>query len=289
MNALTLPDIASQSSHHEHRLDWVGMGDSALAVLPTDLRINARTNAGVSLDDGIARRIHMSRLYLELHALEAQPVTPAALQQLLNNFLHSHEGLSQEVCVTLNGDALLSRPALVSPLSGWKSYPFEVLARQYSWGFHVELQVTMAYSSTCTCSIALARLLIQRRFVKDFAGQLDHTQLLAWLGSPQGIVATTHSQCSTATLNVHLQEQSAELLLDTLIDGAEQALDRRKTRPRPALPAAFLLGQPAQRSVHRASRRSSSLFALMTKPLVNAKDKLKVVKRFNIFVDISQR
>jgi GTP cyclohydrolase I len=225
MNALTLPDIASQASHHAQRLDWVGMGDIALPVLLADQRINARASAGVSLDDGSARGIHMSRLYLALHALEAQPLTPAVLQQLLNNFLHSHEGLSQEASVTLNGDALLSRPALVSPLSGWKSYPFEVRARQDSWGFHVELQVQVAYSSTCPCSAALARQLIQQQFMHDFANQpLSHEQVLEWLGSPHGIVATPHSQRSYATLQVRLQADSTALPLVELIDAAEQAL-----------------------------------------------------------------
>jgi GTP cyclohydrolase I len=83
----------------------------------------------------------------------------------------------------------------------------------------------VAYSSTCPCSAALARQLIQQRFLEDFAGQpLEHAQLLAWLGSPQGIVATPHSQRSTATLQVRLNQQADELPLIELIDRAEQAL-----------------------------------------------------------------
>ena len=271
MNALTLPDIASQASHHAQRLDWVGMGDIALPVLLADQRINARASAGVSLDDGSARGIHMSRLYLALHALEAQPLTPAVLQQLLNNFLHSHEGLSQEASVTLNGDALLSRPALVSPLSGWKSYPFEVRARQDSWGFHVELQVEVTYSSTCPCSAALARQLIQQRFVEDFANQpLAPTQLLAWLGSPQGIVATPHSQRSTATLQVRLHSDSMELPLVALIDCAEQALGTAvQTAVKRADEQAFALAngqnlmfcEDAARRLHSALREQAAFSA----------------------------
>jgi len=225
MNALTLPDIASQASHHEQRLDWVGMGEIALPVLLAGQRINARASAGVSLDDSAARGIHMSRLYLALHSLESHNLTPALLQQLLSEFLHSHAGLSQRASVTLSGQALLSRPALVSPLSGWKAYPFEVRARQDAWGFHVELQVQVAYSSTCPCSAALARQLIQQQFAQDFAGQpLSHKQVLAWLGSAQGIVATPHSQRSSATLQVRLHGDCAELPLVELIDSAEQAL-----------------------------------------------------------------
>lgn len=225
MNTLTLPDIASQASHQEQRLSWVGMGEIALPLLLDGQRINARADIGVSLDDGKTRGIHMSRLYLALHMLEAQPLSSALLQQLLHECLDSHAGLSQQASITLRGEALLSRPALVSPLAGWKSYPFEVRARLDSAGFHVELQVAIAYSSTCPCSAALARQLIQQRFIEDFAGQpLDHAALLAWLGSTEGIVATPHSQRSSATLEVRLQPGVDALPLVELIDAAEAAL-----------------------------------------------------------------
>jgi len=225
MNALTLPDIAAQTLVYAHTLDWVGMQDIALPINLAGQRINARADAGVSLDEGSARGIHMSRLYLALQALEHAPLSPATLQHLLGEFLDSHQDLSQQASLQLRGEALLSRPALVSPLTGWKSYPFEIRARQDSWGFHVELQVKIAYSSTCPCSAALARQLIQQRFIEDFAEQpLEHEQLLAWLGSPQGIVATPHSQRSYATMDVRLQPQAAELPLLTLIDATEQAL-----------------------------------------------------------------
>ncbi|SFP54434.1 GTP cyclohydrolase FolE2 [Pseudomonas borbori] len=225
MNALTLPDIAAQATLYQQTLDWVGMGEIALPLLFAGQRINARADAGVSLDDGGARGIHMSRLYLALQVLETDNLSPPLLRQLLGEFLDSHKGLSRQAHISLRGEALLSRPALVSPLSGWKAYPFEVRARQDSWGFHVELQAQLDYSSTCPCSAALARQLIQQRFIEDFADQsLEHQQLLTWLGSTQGILATPHSQRSTATLQVRLSPQADELPLIELIDRAEQAL-----------------------------------------------------------------
>jgi GTP cyclohydrolase I len=225
MNALTLPDIAAQATHYQQTLDWVGMGEIALPLLFAGQRINARAGAGVSLDDGGARGIHMSRLYLALQVLETESLSPMLLRQVLEQFLDSHLQLSNSAYLDLRGEALLNRPALVSPLSGWKAYPFEVRARLDSWGFHVELQVQLEYSSTCPCSAALARQLIQQRFIENFANQtLSHQEVLAWLGSTQGIVATPHSQRSTATLQVRLQPQAEELPLLTLIDRAEQAL-----------------------------------------------------------------
>ena len=66
MNALTLPDIAAQASRQALPLEWVGMCGIALPILIDGQRLNARADAGVSLDDGEARGIHMSRLYLRL-------------------------------------------------------------------------------------------------------------------------------------------------------------------------------------------------------------------------------
>jgi len=270
MNALTLPDIATQIPAHEQALDWVGMQGIALPINLAGQRINTSADVGVSLADGTARGIHMSRLYLALHALEHNALNPATLQQLLGEFLDSHQGLSQQASITLRGETLLSRPALVSPLAGWKTYPFEVRARQDSWGFHVELQVEVAYSSTCPCSAALARQLIQQRFIEDFANQpLDHAHLLAWLGSPQGIVATPHSQRSYATLQVRLHD-CAELPLVELIDAAEKALGTAvQTAVKRADEQAFALAngqnlmfcEDAARRLHSALREQTAFNA----------------------------
>lgn len=225
MNALTLPDIAAQATRHAQPLDWVGMTAIAQPLTLLEQRINARVDAGVSLDEGSARGIHMSRLYLALQALETEPLDPQLLQRVLAHFLDSHASLSKRAYLHLRGEVLLRRPALVSPLAGWRAYPFEVRATQDPWGFHVELQVQVSYSSTCPCSAALARQLIQQRFAADFASQsLDHGQVLSWLGSAQGILATPHSQRSTATLQVRLNPQATELPLLALVERAEQAL-----------------------------------------------------------------
>ena len=225
MNALTLPDIAAQASRQALPLDWVGMCGIALPILLDGKRLSATADAGVSLDDGEARGIHMSRLYLALEMLEQQDLQPALLLQVLQRFLDSHEGLSHSAYLRIHTDLLLKRPALVSPLAGWKSYPVSIEARLEKQMFHVELKIDVTYSSTCPCSAALARQLIQQQFIDDFADtSLQHEDVLAWLGSAKGIIATPHSQRSTAQLLVALQAGQPTLPLTELIDHAEAAL-----------------------------------------------------------------
>ena len=203
MNALTLPDIAAQASRQALPLDWVGMCGIALPILIDGQRLTATADAGVSLDDGTARGIHMSRLYLALEMLDQQPVTPAVLRNVLQRFLDSHEDLSKNAYLRLHTNLLLKRPALVSPLAGWKGYPVSIEARLENQMFHVELKIDVTYSSTCPCSAALARQLIQQQFIQDFGNTpLQHEDVLTWLGSANGIVATPHSQRSSAQLRV---------------------------------------------------------------------------------------
>ncbi|SEC21649.1 GTP cyclohydrolase I [Pseudomonas frederiksbergensis] len=225
MNALTLPDIAAQASRQALPLDWVGMCGIALPVLFDGQRLSAMVDAGVSLDDGEARGIHMSRLYLALEMLEQENLTPALLRQVLQRFLKTHEGLSNSAYIKIHTDLLLKRPALVSPLAGWKTYPVSIKARLKNAMFHVELKIDVPYSSTCPCSAALSRQLIQQQFVDDFANKpLQHADVLSWLGSTKGIVATPHSQRSTARLRLRLDDFLDDLPLIAIINDAEAAL-----------------------------------------------------------------
>jgi GTP cyclohydrolase I len=225
MNALTLPDIAAQASRQALPLEWVGMCGIALPVLFDGQLLSAKADAGVSLDDGEARGIHMSRLYLALEMLEQESLTPELLRRVLQRFLDSHEGLSSNAYLKIHTDLLLKRPALISPLAGWKTYPASIEARLKNDMFHVELKIDVAYSSTCPCSAALSRQLIQQQFLADFANApLQHADVLAWLGSTKGIVATPHSQRSTAHLRLRLDDYLDDLPLIAVINDAEAAL-----------------------------------------------------------------
>ncbi|MHC8317007.1 GTP cyclohydrolase FolE2 [Pseudomonas sp. LB3P31] len=225
MNSLNLPDIATQASHQSLPLDWVGMHGIAIPVLIYGQQLTAKADAGVSLDDGDTRGIHMSRLYLALETLEQNELTPALLNHVLQRFLDTHEGVSANAYLNIHTEMLLKRPALVSPLSGWRSYPLSVQACLKNGMFHVELKIEVLYSSTCPCSAALSRQLIQQQFLDDFANStLQHTDVLAWLGNTNGIVATPHSQRSTAQLQVEVDPKRIELPLISIVDCAEAAL-----------------------------------------------------------------
>ena len=92
MNALTLPDIAAQAARQALPLEWVGMCGIALPVLFDGQRLVATADAGVSLDDGEARGIHMSRLYLALEQLEQETLSPLFYSECYSVFSTATEG-----------------------------------------------------------------------------------------------------------------------------------------------------------------------------------------------------
>jgi GTP cyclohydrolase I len=269
MNALTLPDIAAQASHQALPLEWVGMYGIAVPVVFEGQRLGTTIDAGVSLDDGEARGIHMSRLYLALEMLEQELLSPVLLRRVLQRFLDSHAGLSNSAYLTIHADLLLKRPALISPLAGWKSYPVSIEARLKNAMFHVELKIDVSYSSTCPCSAALSRQLIQQQFVDKFSNKaLQHAEVLAWLGSTKGIVATPHSQRSTAKMHLRLDDYLDDLPLIALINDAEAALGTAvQTAVKRADEQAFALAngqnlmfcEDAARRLHLAFKRSPGI------------------------------
>jgi GTP cyclohydrolase IB len=187
----------------------------------------ARVSAYVNLHRQDVRGIHMSRLYLHVdRGLTAEPLTPCSVRRLLKEFLESHQDLSDRAMVRIAFDYLVRRPALMSDNSGWKSYPLTITGVMDKGQFSVELGYRVIYSSTCPCSAALARQLIQEKFAQDFAAgaPLDHAKVLAWLGTEEGICATPHSQRSAAEVRVRLVPSFSSLPIVELIDRIEDAL-----------------------------------------------------------------
>jgi GTP cyclohydrolase I len=111
----------------------------------------------------------MSRLYLQLDQVFTQrPLNPCTLRQLLRSFLDTHEGLSDRALIRVDFDYVSRRPALASDNEGWRRYPVSMIAILEGNEFSLEMGLEVLYSSTCPCSAALARQLIQDQFRKDF-------------------------------------------------------------------------------------------------------------------------
>lgn len=228
-----LPDVACETtSDQEGRLNWVGMSQIELPIQIAGcegepVRVPTLADAFVNLIEPASKGIHMSRLYLRMDQFsQSGPVTTQTLRQLLADFISSHNGLSNRAHVAFRFDYYERRPALISDNSGWKHYPVEIRAQLSGDGFGCELSVEVPYSSTCPCSAALSRQLIQEAFAERFKGHtsISLEEALAWLATPEGVCATPHSQRSIAQVRVRLAEGAALNIsgLISLIEGALQ-------------------------------------------------------------------
>lgn len=229
-----MPDVAtSQHSDHSATLSWVGMSKIALPLrlLDSELgehKVDSRVQTYVNLPNPETKGIHMSRLYLLLAEFAKQhTLTIASLKEFLQNKLVSHHDISSEAAVEFSFDYVIDQPALKSEYSGWKDYPVTIKAFYNGHDVRVELAVTVPYSSTCPCSAALARQLLQQAFASDFADSdtIDKASVEQWLRSDRGSVATPHSQRSYAIVHVALDSDAVtNLPLHALIIAIESAL-----------------------------------------------------------------
>ncbi|QCU90867.1 GTP cyclohydrolase FolE2 [Thiomicrorhabdus sediminis] len=228
-----MPDIACQPHHGpQGKLNWVGMSGIELPIqiqqgLSQDnpIQISSKAQAYVNLNDPESKGIHMSRLYLILDQMATQqPLTSSRVKTILEAFIDSHQNLSTQAFVEFKFDYYERRNSLLSQNSGWKHYPATIRGEMRDGEFSCEVSIEVPYSSTCPCSAALSRQLIQEAFEKQFAGQsLDYQQVMDWLGTPEGICATPHSQRSYAQVKVKVNESDL-LELSALINDIEAAL-----------------------------------------------------------------
>lgn len=228
----TMPDIANQPhAGPKGTLNWVGMSHIELPIFVLNgkgerMQTLARVQAYVNLVDPNSKGIHMSRLYLALDSqLGMHDLTPELLKRVVSQFIQSHDGLSTAAYLECRFSYYEQRSSLLSDNVGWKSYPVRVMATLREGHFETEVQVDVPYSSTCPCSAALARQIIQDGFRQQFgSGQVDATVVYDWLGTTQGVSATPHSQRSVAQVKVKLSEKIRQLPLTSLIDRIENAL-----------------------------------------------------------------
>jgi GTP cyclohydrolase I len=231
--AAEMPDIANDTQVEvTGKLDWVGMNEIEMPVRIEDdagglIQSSSLVTAYVNLKDPDVKGIHMSRLYLHLdQGFGERPLNPCTLRQLLRSFLDSHEGLSDRALIRVDFDYVTRRPALVSDNEGWRRYPVSMIGILEGNEFSLEMGLEVLYSSTCPCSAALARQLVQEQFAKDFADeeQIDSKRVLEWLGSEEGVMATPHAQRSAAELRVRLTPTFEMFPIVELIDEIENAL-----------------------------------------------------------------
>ncbi len=228
----TLPDIAQEEKARiGGRLQWVGMSDIEMPLqLKADCIIKpsiARVRAEVSLDDAVSKGIHMSRLYLACDKLFTdQSIGFVSLSDLTEQFLESHQDLSENALIEVESEVLLRRKALVTDHAGWRAYPIKLsVVNCKKTGISRYLSFQVVYSSTCPCSAALARQLIQENFDRHFdATDVNKQSVLEWLGSADGINATPHSQRSTAVMKIKLHEDQDQVPIKYFIDLVENTL-----------------------------------------------------------------
>lgn len=241
-----MPDIAQRPHHRpQGTLDWVGMSDIHQSIVIRDggreQRLQANAQVYVNLEDPHAKGIHMSRLYLLLDEhMRNRPLSVASMADLLTALQGSHADLSSRAFVEFTFGYERRQAALISEHAGWHVYPASLKGTLENGAVNVELGVQLTYSSTCPCSAALARQLIQQQFEQSFrAGEpVAFDDIRAWLGTEEAISATPHSQRSFANVKTRLAANVTDLPIGGLIDKLETAL-----------------GTPVQTAVKRADEQ----------------------------------
>ncbi len=210
----TLPDVASDTSAETPlTLNWVGMDNIAVPITMKTThgsvdRLVATSNIYVSLDKSDAKGIHMSRLHALVNKLAAIECDKKNIEQSLNEMVSSQQGISECAKITLAFELMLKKPALLSNEVGYQSYPVVIDAEKTNDGFNFTFEITIPYSSTCPCSASLARQLYAEAIDSKFSGQqIDKAQLLEWIQSSAGSIATPHSQRSYAYLRLTLNDE----------------------------------------------------------------------------------
>lgn len=229
----SMPDIANHTTAQtEGTLDWVGMSNIEMPIMvaskgESERMVSAHIDAFVNLKDAQAKGIHMSRLYLLIDELSTSNVLNyQSLVSLLDGFISSHQELSNQAKVQFSFEYHLRRKSLISGKEGWKAYPVTLTGYLNKGQLTIELTIDVRYSSTCPCSAALARQLIQKAFQNKFAQQseLALTDVHDWLGTTEGIVATPHSQRSVAEVKVKLNSSVNNFPITEIVDLVEDSL-----------------------------------------------------------------
>lgn len=218
-------DISIQKTSYPSPIEQVGLQD---VYLPLQVqwgdeiqKVTAKTCVFVSLDDPSIRGIHMSRLYLSLYEFSRNKILSLnSLKELLDRCISAQNGLSSNGQIIISWKSFFQKKALQSSYTGWHVYPcfYEVI--RSSKGVEQFLGGTIFYSSTCPCSAALSRSLMQEKFKID-GKTFSYAETLHWLGKESSMAGTPHSQRSTAQFKIKV---SRDISFLSLIEKIEQAL-----------------------------------------------------------------
>jgi GTP cyclohydrolase IB len=220
-----MPDVASSSSSIiNSRIDWVGMDQVVLPMSFNGEQVLVRANVHVNVLDPSAKGIHMSRLFLALEKnLLKKNLDVKLLRSLMTKLVDSQNGLSDAARLQLTWQQPVRRKALLSDNYGWKEYPMSVTFVKKGEIIEGKLAVQLFYSSTCPCSAALSRQLVQQAFKEKFSeGPLNFDEVSNWLGTKQ--VASPHSQRSRADIAMVFKGGQESLDFIKYINSIEDAL-----------------------------------------------------------------
>lgn len=225
VNKGEMPDIASHSSSViSSQIDWVGMDEITVPFEFMGVSVLAKARVHVNVLDPSAKGIHMSRLFLAVgEKLLKQKITFSVLQATMSELVESQEGLSDQARLVLRWQQPIQRKALISENKGWKTYPMMIQLVQKQSSLQMIMGFSAYYASTCPCSAALARQLVQNEFQEQFSKErLNFDEIYNWLGQNQ--IAAPHSQRSRA--DVKLLFKSGKEVTDAIkyINAIEGAL-----------------------------------------------------------------
>lgn len=229
---LHAPDVANTALSSKEEgivLQRVGMNEIEMPVLVGNpLReVAAKIKAYVSLDDVNAKGIHMSRLYLALkEQFSSQALDAKLIRAVLEQFQGSHSDVSASAHVEIRFELPATRKALISGYEGYRSYPVGYRASLENGEMFLEQNLRVTYSSTCPCSAALSRQLIQKAASKKFENKdsVGVEELIEWLGQEEALAATPHGQRSYADISVVYKDMDHTASFLELVDISEDAL-----------------------------------------------------------------
>ena len=220
-----MPDVTSEL-HAETPLPlkWVGMENIGMPISlnmkdETLQTMTANANVYVSLDSVNAKGIHMSRLHKVLNEFQTLECNKVNIESLLDIIIESQEGIGNNARLEISSDILLKKPALLSDEYGYQSYPATLSVEKVADKVNSEITLTIPYSSTCPCSASLSRQLYAEAIDQKFSDDsIDKSELLAWVQSQAGSIATPHSQRSYAYIKMSLGDNEWPDLSSLIVD-----------------------------------------------------------------------